>query len=58
MEVSQLFLRLRVPFYCSIIVERFWRGSGYDDDLMAVDWDYMPIVRVLLDDSTQIPVGN
>lgn len=26
-------------------------GRAYDDDLMVVDWDYMPIVRCVLDDS-------
>ncbi|OIP73936.1 MAG: ribonucleoside-diphosphate reductase [Candidatus Pacebacteria bacterium CG10_big_fil_rev_8_21_14_0_10_36_11] len=26
-------------------------GRSYDDDLMVVDWDYMPIVRCVLDES-------
>ncbi len=25
-------------------------GRSYDDDLMAVNWDYMPIIRCVLDD--------
>jgi len=33
-------------------------GRAYDDDLMAVDWDYMPIVPVCVDDKhADFPVG-